>query len=121
MIVFTSGTTGKPKGVVMTHKAIHAQIAALIEAWQWSETDVIPLFLPLHHMHGIINVLSCALWCGATVHAMPKLDLATALRAGRPRNLQRFHGGADYLRESCIAYLKATRSRQSARGGLRGL
>ena len=76
MIVFTSGTTGKPKGVVVTHKAIHAQIASLIEAWQWSETDVIPLFLPLHHMHGIINVLSCALWCGATVHAMPKLDLA---------------------------------------------
>ena len=76
MIVFTSGTTGKPKGVVVTHKAIYAQIAALIEAWQWSETDVIPLFLPLHHMHGIINVLSCALWCGATVHAMPKLDLA---------------------------------------------
>ena len=76
MIVFTSGTTGKPKGVVVTHKAIHAQIVSLIEAWQWSETDVIPLFLPLHHMHGIINVLSCALWCGATVHAMPKLDLA---------------------------------------------
>ena len=76
MIVFTSGTTGKPKGVVMTHKAIHAQIAALIEAWQWNETDVIPLFLPLHHMHGIIKVLSCALWCGATVHAMPKPDLA---------------------------------------------
>ena len=76
MIVFTSGTTGKPKGVVVTHKAIHAQIVSLIEAWQWSETDVIPLFLPLHHMHGIINVLSCALWCGATVHSMPKLDLA---------------------------------------------
>ena len=41
---------------------------------------VIPLFLPLHHVHGIINVLSCALWAGATVHAMPKLDL-TALCA----------------------------------------
>ena len=76
MIVFTSGTTSKPKGVVITHSAMHAQITMLIEAWRWSDTDVIPLFLPLHHFHGIINVLSCALWCGATVHAMPELDLA---------------------------------------------
>ena len=76
MIVFTSGTTSQPKGAVLTHKAIHAQIATLIEAWRWTRNDSIPLFLPLHHLHGIINVLSCALWCGATVHAAPKLDVA---------------------------------------------
>ena len=75
MIVFTSGTTSKPKGVVWTHEAIRGQITTLIEEWRWRETDAIPLFLPLHHLHGIINVLNCALWCGATVHAMPKLDL----------------------------------------------
>ena len=75
MIVFTSGTTSKPKGVVWTHDGIRAQIRMLVDAWRWSETDAIPLFLPLHHLHGIINVLNCALWCGATVHAMPKLDL----------------------------------------------
>ena len=75
MILFTSGTTNKPKGVVITHNAIRAQITTLVDAWEWSENDVIPLFLPLHHIHGIINVLSCALWCGATVHLMPKLDI----------------------------------------------
>ena len=75
MILFTSGTTSKPKGVVITHKAIRAQITTLVSAWGWREDDVIPLFLPLHHVHGIINVLSCALWCGATVHLMRKLDL----------------------------------------------
>ena len=75
MIVFTSGTTSKPKGAVTTHGNIAAQIETLITAWEWQEDDVIPLFLPLHHVHGIINVLSCALWAGATVHAMPKLDL----------------------------------------------
>ena len=80
MIVFTSGTTSKPKGAVTTHGNIAAQIKALVTAWEWQEDDVIPLFLPLHHVHGIINVLSCALWVGATVHAMPKLDL-TALCA----------------------------------------
>ena len=80
MIVFTSGTTSRPKGVVLTHKAIRAQITTLVSAWQWSGDDVIPLFLPLHHIHGIINVLSCALWSGATVHLMPKLDLPKLCR-----------------------------------------
>ena len=68
MMLFTSGTTNKPKGVVSTHKTIRAQITTLIEAWSWTEEDVIPLFLPLHHIHGIINILSCGLWAGATVH-----------------------------------------------------
>ena len=77
LIVFTSGTTSKPKGVVTTHRNIEAQITTLIEAWAWQAEDVIPLVLPLHHVHGIINVLSCALWAGATVHLMPKLDLET--------------------------------------------
>ena len=80
MIVFTSGTTSKPKGAVTTHGNIAAQIETLINAWEWQADDAIPLFLPLHHVHGIINVLSCALWAGATVYAMPKLDL-TALCA----------------------------------------
>jgi malonyl-CoA/methylmalonyl-CoA synthetase len=74
MMVFTSGTTNKPKGVVTTHANIAAQIITLLDAWAWSEDDVIPLFLPLHHVHGIINVLSCALWAGAKVHLFPKFD-----------------------------------------------
>jgi len=75
MMLFTSGTTNKPKGVVCTHKTIRAQITTLLEAWAWSENDVIPLFLPLHHIHGIINILSCGLWAGATVHLFAKFDM----------------------------------------------
>ncbi len=75
MMLFTSGTTNKPKGVVSTHKTIYAQIKTLINAWEWSEKDVIPLFLPLHHIHGIINILSCGLWAGATVHLFSKFDI----------------------------------------------
>ncbi len=75
MMLFTSGTTNKPKGVVCTHKTIIAQITTLIEAWEWTGDDVIPLFLPLHHVHGIINVLSCGLWAGATVHLFDKFDI----------------------------------------------
>lgn len=75
MILFTSGTTNKPKGVVSTHKTIRAQITTLVEAWEWSKEDTIPLFLPLHHIHGIINILSCGLWAGATVHLFAKFDI----------------------------------------------
>ena len=69
MIIFTSGTTSKPKGVVTTHGNIQAQVTTLIDSWQWRREDVIPLFLPMHHVHGIINVMTCALWAGATVDA----------------------------------------------------
>ncbi len=75
MMLFTSGTTNKPKGVVSTHKTIVAQITTLIDAWEWTADDVIPLFLPLHHIHGIINILSCGLWAGATVHLFAKFDI----------------------------------------------
>lgn len=75
MMLFTSGTTNKPKGVVSTHKTIRAQITTLVDAWEWTGDDVIPLFLPLHHIHGIINILSCGLWSGATVHLFAKFDI----------------------------------------------
>lgn len=79
MMLFTSGTTNKPKGVVSTHKNIRAQITNLLEAWHWQEDDSIPLFLPLHHIHGIINVLCCALWIGARVTLFPRFDMETIL------------------------------------------
>lgn len=80
MMLFTSGTTNKPKGVVCTHKTIRAQITTLISAWDWTENDSIPLFLPLHHIHGIINILSCGLWAGATVHLFAKFDIPLITR-----------------------------------------
>jgi malonyl-CoA/methylmalonyl-CoA synthetase len=65
MMVYTSGTTGKPKGVVTTHANIAAQVTSLVTAWEWRADDAILLVLPLHHVHGIVNVLTCALWSGA--------------------------------------------------------
>ena len=75
MMLYTSGTTSKPKGVVSTHANIEAQIRSLVEAWAWRSDDRIPLFLPLHHIHGIVNVLSCALWSGAFVETFQAFDM----------------------------------------------
>ncbi|MPZ53112.1 MAG: AMP-binding protein [Acidimicrobiia bacterium] len=74
MILFTSGTTGRPKGVVTTHANIEAQIASLVEAWEWFGEDRILLTLPLHHVHGIVNVIGCALWSGAWCEMYPSFD-----------------------------------------------
>ena len=74
MILYTSGTTSRPKGVVTTHSTIAAQIASLVQAWEWTADDRILLCLPLHHVHGIINVVSCALWSGAVCEMLPRFD-----------------------------------------------
>ncbi|HYK82292.1 MAG TPA: acyl-CoA synthetase [Gemmatimonadales bacterium] len=87
MMVYTSGTTGKPKGVVTTHANIAAQVTSLVAAWAWQADDQILEVLPLHHVHGIINVLTCALWSGARCDMLPEFDAATVwsrIAAGGP-------------------------------------
>ncbi|PHN01248.1 long-chain fatty acid--CoA ligase [Flavilitoribacter nigricans DSM 23189 = NBRC 102662] len=71
MILYTSGTTNQPKGVVSTHKNLRAQIEVLHRAWEWSDQDHILCVLPLHHVHGIINVVNCSLWRGASCEFLP--------------------------------------------------
>ncbi len=74
MMLYTSGSTSLPKGVVTTHANIEAQIKTLVEAWEWRADDHILCTLPLHHIHGVINVVSCALWSGACVEFLPKFE-----------------------------------------------
>jgi malonyl-CoA/methylmalonyl-CoA synthetase len=73
-MLYTSGTTGKPKGVVVTHANLEAQIASLVTAWEWTGSDRTLLVLPLHHVHGLVNVVACALWAGATCEMLPRFD-----------------------------------------------
>jgi malonyl-CoA/methylmalonyl-CoA synthetase len=81
MILYTSGTTNLPKGVVTTHGNIEAQISTLVKSWGWSANDHILCVLPLHHVHGVINVISCALWSGATVEFLPHFTAEAAINA----------------------------------------
>ena len=86
MMIYTSGTTGKPKGVITTHANLRAQISTLVKAWAWTKDDRILHALPLHHVHGVVNALCCALWSGATCEMLPSFDakeMWSRLRTGR--------------------------------------
>ena len=81
MILFTSGTTNKPKGVVSTHLNIESQVNCLVKAWEWRRNDFIPVFLPLHHIHGIINSLLCPLWVGGKVDIIGAFQTEKVVKA----------------------------------------
>lgn len=71
LLLFTSGTTGKPKAAVITHRHIDHQVTDLVASWEWQPTDVAMHLLPLHHVHGVINLLSCAAYVGARLEFQP--------------------------------------------------
>jgi fatty acid CoA ligase FadD36 len=65
LIMYTSGTTGLPKGVVLSRRAIAADLDGLAEAWQWSPSDTLVHGLPLFHVHGLVLGVLGALRVGS--------------------------------------------------------
>jgi len=72
--LYTSGTTGKPKGAVISHGNLAAQQALLGEAWAWRADDVLLHVLPLHHMHGLAIALLSAVGAGARTLFLPSFE-----------------------------------------------
>ncbi|QPC64391.1 hypothetical protein HYE67_006622 [Fusarium culmorum] len=70
MMLFTSGTTARPKGVVLTQANLTAQASSLLEAWRYSPNDRLLHVLPLHHIHGTVNALLTPLLAGSSVEFM---------------------------------------------------
>lgn len=114
MMVYTSGTTGRPRGVVTTHASLAAQITTLVDAWGWASSDRILLVLPLHHVHGIVNVVGCALWSGACCEMLPAFDADATWDAIASGRLTLFMGVPTTYRRLVDAYHGADPDRQGA-------
>jgi malonyl-CoA/methylmalonyl-CoA synthetase len=67
MMLYTSGTTNRPKGVLLHQDILTAQSKSLLEAWSYSKEDVLLHVLPLHHIHGTVNALLTPLFAGSTI------------------------------------------------------
>ncbi|MGH3226826.1 MAG: AMP-binding protein, partial [Streptosporangiaceae bacterium] len=79
LLAYTSGTTGKPKGVPLTHRQMAVSIRAAMAAWCWQADDVLVHALPLYHQHGLSGV-HAALIAGGTVHIRSRFSAAELVR-----------------------------------------
>ena len=80
VLLYSSGTTGKPKGAMLTHDNLAANIHTLIEAWGFTETDRLLHVLPVYHAHGLIVATGCVLLSGASMIFAPKFDAREVMR-----------------------------------------
>ncbi len=92
LIGYTSGTTGRPKGAVLSHGNLLASVRALELAWRWSDEDILILALPLFHMHGLGVGLHGTLTVGARAVLVPSFSVDAVLDAARDHRATLFFG-----------------------------
>jgi len=104
LMVYTSGTTGSPKGAVLSHRNLAAGTASVAGAWRWLPTDRLVLALPLFHVHGLCAGLFGGLAAGSGAIVFERFDAGAVLRAcaadatmffGVPTMYHRMLGHAD--------------------------
>jgi malonyl-CoA/methylmalonyl-CoA synthetase len=78
-IVYTSGTTGRSKGAMLSRANLASNAAALAEAWCFTSRDVLLHTLPLFHVHGLFVAINTVLASGSSLLLLPKFDAAVAL------------------------------------------
>lgn len=80
-ILYTSGTTGRPKGAMLPHSALVTNAAALKRLWRFCESDILIHALPTHHTHGLFVATNVALTAGCTLRFFDRFDADSVLAA----------------------------------------
>jgi len=73
-IVYTSGTTGRSKGAMLTHANLASNAATLVEAWRFTADDVLIHALPIYHVHGLFVGINVLLMAGGSMLFLPRFD-----------------------------------------------
>ena len=79
-ILYTSGTTGRSKGAMLTHRNLLSNAMALVDLWRFTSDDVLLHALPIFHTHGLFVATNVALLAGAKMIFLPAFDLNAVLR-----------------------------------------
>ncbi len=80
-ILYTSGTTGRSKGAMLTHRNLVSNARALIQTWRFTKDDVLLHALPIFHTHGLFVATNVILFSGGSMVLLPRLDLEQMFRA----------------------------------------
>jgi len=108
-ILYTSGTTGRSKGAMLSHANLATNALVLFDAWHWQKDDVLLHALPIFHVHGLFVALHCALLGGSRVIFMARYDPDVVMRKlpeatvmmGVPTFYTRLLGRSDFSRDMC--------------------
>jgi malonyl-CoA/methylmalonyl-CoA synthetase len=79
-LLYSSGTTGRPKGIMLTHSNLLRNTEALVDAWGFTEKDRLLHALPIFHVHGLFVAIGCALLSGCSMRWLPAFDATQVIK-----------------------------------------
>src|SRR5439155_21391687 len=83
-ILYTSGTTGRSKGAMLTHDNLASNSLTLVDYWRFANKDVLIHALPIYHTHGLFVAINVTLFGRASVIFLPKFDLELIIKLMAP-------------------------------------
>ena len=109
VLLYSSGTTGRPKGIMLTHSNLRSNAEVLVSCWGFTDKDVLLHVLPVFHVHGLFVAVHCVLMSGASMHWLPSFDAekvqallpASTVMMGVPTYYTRLLAEPTFGREDC--------------------
>ena len=108
-LLYSSGTTGRPKGIMLSHGNLVSNARALVQAWEFTGDDVLLHALPVFHVHGLFVAIGCVLMSGASMRWLSRYDVSNVLNKlpgstvmmGVPTYYTRLLVNAEFSRDHC--------------------
>lgn len=108
-LVYSSGTTGRPKGIMLSHKNLVQNVSVLCEYWGFVGSDCLLHALPIFHVHGLFVAIGCVLMSGSSMRWLASFDVAAVMRnlpvssvmMGVPTYYARLLAEPEFTAQSC--------------------